>query len=72
MSGLIAARKLINTDYDVLLVEQDGFLGGVLKNSNKVKYIGNKLAIDWINETEKLITKSKKYKNSKKYTCYNL
>ena len=73
MSGLIAARKLINTDYDVLLVEQDGFLGGVLKNSNKVKYIGNKLAIDWINETEKLITKSKNIKILKNtlVTTYN-
>ena len=39
LSGLIAARKLIDTDYDVLLVEQDSFLGGILKNSNKGKTI---------------------------------
>ena len=37
LSGLIAARKLINTEYDVLLLEQDSFLGGVLKNSKQVK-----------------------------------
>ena len=36
LSGLIAARKLIDTEYDVLLLEQDSFLGGILKNSNKV------------------------------------
>ena len=42
----MAARKLINTDHEVLLVEQDSFLGGVLKNSNKVSKInGKKLLI---------------------------
>ena len=37
LSGLVAARKLIDTEYDVLLIEYDSFLGGILKNSNKVK-----------------------------------
>ena len=35
LSGLIAAKKLIDTKFEVLLVEQDSFLGGILKNSNK-------------------------------------
>ena len=35
LSGLIAARKLIDTNNEVLIVEQDCFLGGILKNSNK-------------------------------------
>jgi sarcosine oxidase subunit alpha len=59
LSGLIAARKLIDTDHDVLLIEQDSFFGGVLKNSNKVKKI-NDLEINiWLKETEELIKKAK-------------
>ena len=61
LSGLIAARKLIDTEYDVLLVEQDSFLGGVLKNSNKVEKINGQETIKWIKETEKLNLKIKKY-----------
>ena len=60
LSGLITARKLINTQYDVLLLEQDSFLGGILKNSKKIKKISNKEPNEWINETEKLIKDSKK------------
>ncbi len=59
LSGLIAARKLINTEYDVILIEQDSFLGGILKNSNKVNRIDGKITSDWIDETEKLIKQSK-------------
>ncbi len=62
LTGLMAARKLINTDHEVLLVEQDSFLGGVLKNSNKVSKINGKKAFDWINETEQLILNSKNIK----------
>ena len=62
MTGLIAARKLINTEHEVLLVEYDGFLGGVLKNSNKVDKINGKKVFDWVNETEKLIANSKNIK----------
>ena len=73
LSGLIAARKLIDTNYDVLLVEQDSYLGGILKNSNKVDSIGGKKTIDWINETEKLILKSNNIKILKNtlVTSYN-
>ena len=73
LSGLIAARKLIDTEYDVLLIEQDSFLGGVLKNSNKVEKINNQDANKWIKETERLIktsTNIKILKNSL-VTSYN-
>ena len=73
LSGLIAARKLINTNYDVLLLEQDSFLGGILKNSNKVSLIDGKKPIDWIKDTEELILKSKNIKILKNtlVTTYN-
>ena len=73
LSGLVAARKLIDTENEVLLVEQDCFLGGILKNSNKVNNINGKKAIEWINETEKLILKSKNVKILKNtlVTTYN-
>ncbi len=73
LSGLIAARKLLNTDYEVLLVEQDSFLGGILKNSNKVDQINDTQTIDWIDETENLIKKSKNIKILKNtlVTTYN-
>ncbi len=73
LSGLIAARKLIDTEYDVLLLEQDSFLGGILKNSNKIKKINNIDVNKWIKETEKLLKASKNikiFKNSL-VTSYN-
>tara|TARA_B100000579_G_scaffold430114_1_gene442952 strand:- start:5760 stop:8744 length:2985 start_codon:yes stop_codon:yes gene_type:complete len=73
LSGLIAAKKLIDTKFEVLLVEQDSFLGGILKNSNKVKTIDGKKVFDWVNETEQLILKSKNIKILKNtlVTTYN-
>ena len=73
LSGLIAARKLIGTDYEALLVEQDCFLGGILKNSNKINSIDGKKTNDWIEETEQLILKSKNIKILKNslVTTYN-
>ncbi len=73
LSGLIAAKKLIDTKFEVLLVEQDSFLGGILKNSNKVKAIDGKKVFDWVSETEKLILKSKNIKILKNtlVTTYN-
>ena len=73
LSGLITARKLINTQYDILLLEQDSFLGGILKNSKKIKKISNKEPNEWINETEKLIKDSKNIKILKNslVTSYN-
>ena len=60
LSGLAAAKKFINTKYKVLFIEQDSYLGGVLKNSNKVKTINGLTPQEWINETEELILNSKK------------
>ena len=73
LNGLIAASKLIDTNYEVLLIEQDSFLGGVLKNSNKVKSIAGKKTINWINETENSIIESKNIKILKNtlVTTYN-
>ncbi len=73
LSGLIAARKLIDTDYDVLLIDQDSFLGGILKNSNKVNLIDGKETNEWIKETETLIKNSKNIKILKNtlVTTYN-
>ena len=59
LSGLIAARKFINTKYKVLLIEQDSFLGGILKNSHKVETINGISSSDWIKETEELLSSSK-------------
>ncbi len=59
LSGLVAAKKFINTKFKVLLIEQDSYLGGVLKNSNKVKTINGLKPQEWISETEELISNSK-------------
>ena len=46
LAGLLAAKKLAGTDQDVLLVERDNNLGGILRNSNKIKSIdGQKLSL---------------------------
>ena len=73
LSGLITAKKFIDTEHEVLLVEQDSFLGGILKNSNKVKLIDGKPANEWVDETEQLIFKSKNIKILKNtlVTTYN-
>ncbi len=59
LSGLITARKFVNTKYKVLLIEQDSFLGGILKNSNKVNSINGISPSEWIKETEHLLINSK-------------
>ena len=63
----------MDTKYDVLLIEQDSFLGGILKNSNKVKKINSQETKKWIKETEKLIKGSKNIKILKNslVTTYN-
>ena len=43
LSGLLAAKSLAKTKLKVLLIEQDSYLGGILKNSNKVSTIGTKI-----------------------------
>ena len=73
LSGLIAARKLIDTDHEVLLIEQDSFFGGILKNSNKIKKINNQEIRSWLEETEKLLTNARNIKILKNslVTSYN-
>ena len=62
LSGLIAARKFANTKYKVLIIEQDSFLGGILKNSNKVDTINGLNSSEWLEETEKLLSKAQNIK----------
>ncbi len=73
LTGLLAAKKFIDTEYDVLLIEQDSFLGGIIKNSNKIESIEEKNKIKWLEDTEKLIKKSKNIKILKNtlVTSYN-
>jgi len=73
LNGLIAAKKLINTEYDVLLIEQDSFLGGTLNNSNNIKSINGQESASWLKETENLIINSKNIKILKNtlVTTYN-
>jgi sarcosine oxidase, subunit alpha len=73
LSGLIAARKLVNTENDVLLIEQDSFIGGVLKNSNKLKEINGQEISSWLKETEELLINAKNIKILKDtlVTSYN-
>ena len=62
LSGLLAAKKLIDTDYNVLLIERDSYFGGILKDSNKIKSIENLNTHEWLKQTEQLISKSKNIK----------
>ena len=55
------------------LLNKIAFLGGILKNSNKVKTINGKNVFDWVDETEKLIFKANNIKILKNtlVTTYN-
>ena len=55
LAGLLAAKKLAGTDQDVLLVERDNNLGGILRNSNKIKSIDGQKSADWIEKREWLL-----------------
>ena len=46
LSGLLAAKKLAGTNKDVLLIERENELGGILKNSNKVKSINDQEVLE--------------------------
>tara|TARA_B110000977_G_scaffold33478_1_gene44617 strand:+ start:162 stop:3140 length:2979 start_codon:yes stop_codon:yes gene_type:complete len=73
LSGLLAAKSLAKTKLKVLLIEQDSYLGGILKNSNKVSTIENKDNASWIKEVETEIEDSKNIKVLKNTlaTTYN-
>tara|TARA_Y100000590_G_scaffold238899_1_gene268715 strand:- start:2334 stop:5288 length:2955 start_codon:yes stop_codon:yes gene_type:complete len=73
LSGLLAAKKLAGTGHDVLLIEQDNLLGGILRNSKKFKSVNDQRPSNWIEKTEWLIKNSKNIKILKNtiVTTYN-
>ena len=56
-----------------MLIEQDSFVGGVLKNSNKIKEINGQEISSWLKETEELLINAKNIKILKNslVTSYN-
>ena len=73
LSGLLAAKKLAGTEYDILLIERDNLLGGTLRNTKKIKSIDDQKPANWIEKTEWLIKNSKNIKILKNttVTTYN-
>ncbi len=73
LSGLLAAKKLAGTNYDVLLIERDNVLGGMLNNTKKIKSINDQSTKDWVEKTERLIKNSSNIKVLKNtlVTTYN-
>ena len=59
---MLAAKKLAGTKYDVLLIERESDLGGILKNSKKIKFINDQNPNDWIQKTKRLIENSNNIK----------
>ena len=62
MSGLLAAKKLAGTNYDVLLIEREDSLGGILKNTKKIETINDQNPSEWLEKTERLIENSNNIK----------
>ena len=73
LAGLLAAKKLAGTKYDVLLIERESALGGILKNTKKIKLINDQDPKVWIEKTERLIENSNNIKVLKNtlVTTYN-
>ena len=73
LAGLLAAKKLAGTDQDVLLIERDNNLGGILRNSNKIKFIDDQKSNNWIEKTEWLLKSASNIKILKNttVTTYN-
>ena len=73
LAGLMAAKKLAGTDHDVLMIEKDNNLGGILRNSKKINKIDGQNPHDWIEKTEWLLNNSKNIKILKNstVTTYN-
>ncbi len=73
LSGLLAAKKLAGTNYDVLLIEREDSLGGILKNTKKIETINDQNPSEWIEKTERLIENSNNIKILKNtlVTTYN-
>tara|TARA_B100000579_G_scaffold167320_1_gene136048 strand:- start:1613 stop:4591 length:2979 start_codon:yes stop_codon:yes gene_type:complete len=62
LNGLLAAKSLINSDHDILLIDFDTHLGGIINNSNKISSIDNQSPLEWVKETVEAIEKSKNIK----------
>ena len=62
LAGLLAAKKLAGTKYDVLFIERESSLGGILKNSKKIKFINDQIPNDWVKKTQRLIENSNNIK----------
>ena len=73
LNGLLAAKSLVNSNYDVLLIEFDSHLGGIINNSNKIHSIDGLSPRDWVKETVEIIKSSKNIKILKDtlVTTYN-
>ncbi len=73
LNGLLAAKSLVNSSYDVLLLEFDSHLGGIINNSNKIHSIDGLSPRDWVKETVEIIESSKNIKILKDtlVTTYN-
>ncbi|MDB0033649.1 2Fe-2S iron-sulfur cluster-binding protein [Alphaproteobacteria bacterium] len=73
LNGLLAASSLIDTDYDILLIESDNQLGGILNNSSKINEINGLQPQEWVKEIVENIKKSKNIKilHNTLVTTYN-
>jgi sarcosine oxidase subunit alpha len=73
LNGLLAAKSLINTNHDILLVDFDNHLGGIINNSAKISSIDNQSPQEWVKSTVEAIEKSKNIKILKNtlVTTYN-
>ncbi len=58
LNGLLAAKSLINSGYDVLLIEFDDHLGGIINNSNKISDIDGENPQKWVEDITKEIESS--------------
>ena len=73
LNGLLAAKSLIDSNYDILLIDFDDYLGGIINNSNKISSIDDQNPLTWVKETVEAIEKSKNIKILKNtlVTTYN-
>ena len=62
LNGLLAAKSLINSKLEVLLIEFDSNLGGIINNSSKINKIDDKEPQEWLKNTIQEIEDSKTIK----------
>ena len=68
-----ASKKLAGTNHNVLLIEREDSLGGILKNTKKIESINDQSPSDWIEKAERLMKNSRNIKILKNtlVTTYN-